>query len=38
VDFVRSYEDAGCDELVLFPTLSAIDQVDRLAEVVGRAA
>jgi len=34
VDFVRSYEDAGCDELVLFPTVSAIEQLDRLAEVV----
>lgn len=34
VDFVRGYEDAGCDELVLFPTVSAIEQLDRLAEVV----
>ena len=34
-DFIRGYEDAGCDELVLFPTASSIDQVDRLAEVVG---
>lgn len=34
VDFVRGYEDAGCDELVLFPTVSRIDQVDRLAEVI----
>ncbi len=33
VDFVRSYQDAGCDELVLFPTVSGIDQIDRLAEV-----
>jgi alkanesulfonate monooxygenase SsuD/methylene tetrahydromethanopterin reductase-like flavin-dependent oxidoreductase (luciferase family) len=32
-DFVRGYEDAGCDELVLFPTVSGIDQVERLAEV-----
>jgi len=33
-DFIRGYEDAGCDELVLFPTVSHIDQVDRLAEVM----
>jgi alkanesulfonate monooxygenase SsuD/methylene tetrahydromethanopterin reductase-like flavin-dependent oxidoreductase (luciferase family) len=33
-DFVRGYEDAGCDELVLFPTVSSVDQVDRLAEVI----
>lgn len=32
-DFVRGYEDAGCDELVLFPTVCSIDQVERLAEV-----
>ena len=34
-DFIRGYEDAGCDELILFPTASSIEQVDRLAEVVG---
>jgi alkanesulfonate monooxygenase SsuD/methylene tetrahydromethanopterin reductase-like flavin-dependent oxidoreductase (luciferase family) len=34
-DFIRGYEDAGCDELMLFPTSSGIEQVDRLAEVVG---
>lgn len=34
VDFIRGYEDAGCDELVLFPTVSSIDQVERLAEVI----
>jgi alkanesulfonate monooxygenase SsuD/methylene tetrahydromethanopterin reductase-like flavin-dependent oxidoreductase (luciferase family) len=34
VDFIRGYEDAGCDELVLFPTLSSIDQVERLADVI----
>ena len=34
VDFIRGYEDAGCDELVLFPTVSNIDQLDRLAEVI----
>jgi alkanesulfonate monooxygenase SsuD/methylene tetrahydromethanopterin reductase-like flavin-dependent oxidoreductase (luciferase family) len=34
VDFIRGYEDAGCDELVLFPTVSSLDQVERLAEVI----
>jgi len=34
VDFIRGYEDAGCDELVLFPTVSRLDQLDRLAEVI----
>jgi alkanesulfonate monooxygenase SsuD/methylene tetrahydromethanopterin reductase-like flavin-dependent oxidoreductase (luciferase family) len=34
-DFIRSYEDAGCDELVLFPTASSSEQVDRLAGVIG---
>ena len=34
-DFIRGYQDAGCDELVLFPTASSIEQVDRLAEVIG---
>jgi len=30
------YAEAGCDELVLFPTVAELDQVDRLAEVVAR--
>jgi hypothetical protein len=34
-DFIRGYGDAGCDELVLFPTTSNVDQIDRLAEVIG---
>jgi alkanesulfonate monooxygenase SsuD/methylene tetrahydromethanopterin reductase-like flavin-dependent oxidoreductase (luciferase family) len=34
VDFIRGYEDAGCDELVLFPTVSSLNQVERLAEVI----
>jgi alkanesulfonate monooxygenase SsuD/methylene tetrahydromethanopterin reductase-like flavin-dependent oxidoreductase (luciferase family) len=33
-DFIRGYEDAGCDELVLFPTVSNLDQIERLAEVI----
>jgi alkanesulfonate monooxygenase SsuD/methylene tetrahydromethanopterin reductase-like flavin-dependent oxidoreductase (luciferase family) len=34
-DLVRAYEDEGCDELVLLPTVSRLDQLDRLADVVG---
>ena len=34
-DFIRGYEDAGCDELVLFPTASSVEQIERLAEVIG---
>jgi alkanesulfonate monooxygenase SsuD/methylene tetrahydromethanopterin reductase-like flavin-dependent oxidoreductase (luciferase family) len=33
-DFIRGYEDAGCDELVLFPTVSSVEQIERLAEVI----
>jgi alkanesulfonate monooxygenase SsuD/methylene tetrahydromethanopterin reductase-like flavin-dependent oxidoreductase (luciferase family) len=32
--FARGYAEAGCDELVLFPTIADISQLDRLAEVV----
>lgn len=32
--FMRGYAEAGCDELILFPTVSNINQLDRLAEVV----
>jgi hypothetical protein len=31
---VRGYEEAGCDELILFPTVGDLDQLDRLAEVL----
>jgi len=34
IDFIRGYEDAGCDELVLLPTVAEPDQVDRLAGVL----
>jgi alkanesulfonate monooxygenase SsuD/methylene tetrahydromethanopterin reductase-like flavin-dependent oxidoreductase (luciferase family) len=34
VDFIRGYEDAGCDELILFPTVPEIEQLERLAEVI----
>jgi alkanesulfonate monooxygenase SsuD/methylene tetrahydromethanopterin reductase-like flavin-dependent oxidoreductase (luciferase family) len=33
-DFIRGYEEEGCDELVLLPTVSDIVQLERLAEVV----
>ncbi len=33
--FMRGYADAGCDELVLFPAVAEINQLQRLAEVVG---
>lgn len=32
--FIRGYRDAGCDELVLFPTVPDITQLDRLAEIL----
>lgn len=32
--FMRGYEDAGCDELVLFPTVPNLAQLDRLAEIL----
>jgi alkanesulfonate monooxygenase SsuD/methylene tetrahydromethanopterin reductase-like flavin-dependent oxidoreductase (luciferase family) len=35
LQFIRGYEDAGCDELVLLPAVSGLDQVDRLADVIG---
>jgi alkanesulfonate monooxygenase SsuD/methylene tetrahydromethanopterin reductase-like flavin-dependent oxidoreductase (luciferase family) len=34
-DLVRGYEDEGCDELVLLPTVSSLDQLERLAEALG---
>lgn len=33
-DFVRGYEEEGCDELVLLPTVSRMDQLERLADVL----
>jgi alkanesulfonate monooxygenase SsuD/methylene tetrahydromethanopterin reductase-like flavin-dependent oxidoreductase (luciferase family) len=33
-DFLRGYEEAGCDELVLFPTTADAAELNRLAEVV----
>ena len=32
---IRGYEAIGADELVLWPTISDLDQVDLLSDVVG---
>ncbi|MDQ3928634.1 MAG: LLM class flavin-dependent oxidoreductase [Chloroflexota bacterium] len=32
--FLRGYEEAGCDELVLFPTIPDIAQLEQLAQVL----
>jgi alkanesulfonate monooxygenase SsuD/methylene tetrahydromethanopterin reductase-like flavin-dependent oxidoreductase (luciferase family) len=32
--FIRGYHEAGCDELVLFPTVPDLEQLDRLAGVL----
>jgi alkanesulfonate monooxygenase SsuD/methylene tetrahydromethanopterin reductase-like flavin-dependent oxidoreductase (luciferase family) len=34
VAFIRGYQEAGCEELVLFPTVSDIRQLERLAEII----
>jgi alkanesulfonate monooxygenase SsuD/methylene tetrahydromethanopterin reductase-like flavin-dependent oxidoreductase (luciferase family) len=34
-DVVRGYEEAGCDELVLFSTTPLVEELDRLAEAIG---
>jgi alkanesulfonate monooxygenase SsuD/methylene tetrahydromethanopterin reductase-like flavin-dependent oxidoreductase (luciferase family) len=34
IDFVRGYEEAGCDELVLLPTVADPAQLDLLAGVL----
>ena len=39
--FIRGYEEAGCDDLILFPTIPDISQLERVAEVLiglGRSA
>jgi alkanesulfonate monooxygenase SsuD/methylene tetrahydromethanopterin reductase-like flavin-dependent oxidoreductase (luciferase family) len=33
-ELVRGYEDEGCDDLVLLPTVSRLDQLERLAEII----
>jgi alkanesulfonate monooxygenase SsuD/methylene tetrahydromethanopterin reductase-like flavin-dependent oxidoreductase (luciferase family) len=35
VQFIRGYAEAGCDHLVLFPTTAHLDQLDRLADILG---
>ena len=32
--FMRGYEEAGCDELVLFPTVPDLDQLEQLADTL----
>jgi hypothetical protein len=32
IEFLSGYRDAGCDEVVLFPTLAGVEQLDRLTE------
>ncbi len=32
--FIRGYEEAGCDELVLFPTVAELAQLDQLAKIL----
>ncbi len=33
-DFVRGYEAEGCDELILFPTVASLSDLDTLVEVL----
>lgn len=33
--FVRGYQEAGCHELVLFPAVAEIEQLDRLRDALG---
>lgn len=35
IQFVRGYEEEGCDQLILFPAVADLDQLDRLADVIG---
>ena len=34
-DLIRGFGEAGADEVVCWPTVAELDQVDRLAELVG---
>ncbi len=38
IDLCRGYEEAGCDELVLLPTVADLGQLDRLADVLASRA
>ena len=33
-EFIAGYEQAGCDELILFPTVANLDELDLLADVI----
>ena len=33
--FVRGYAEAGCDELMMFPAVADLSQVEALAQVIG---
>ncbi|HKH29435.1 MAG TPA: LLM class flavin-dependent oxidoreductase [Gaiellaceae bacterium] len=33
-DFIRGYEEAGCDELVLFPTVADLSELERLEDAL----
>jgi len=33
-DYVRGYEEEGCDELVLFPTVGDVEELERLQEAL----
>jgi alkanesulfonate monooxygenase SsuD/methylene tetrahydromethanopterin reductase-like flavin-dependent oxidoreductase (luciferase family) len=35
-NFIRAYEEVGCDELVLLPTIADLSEVERLASIVNR--
>jgi alkanesulfonate monooxygenase SsuD/methylene tetrahydromethanopterin reductase-like flavin-dependent oxidoreductase (luciferase family) len=37
LDHVRGYEEAGCDELVMLPTVASLEQVERLADALAGA-
>jgi alkanesulfonate monooxygenase SsuD/methylene tetrahydromethanopterin reductase-like flavin-dependent oxidoreductase (luciferase family) len=34
-EYVQAYEDAGCEQLLLFPTVPELDQLHALADVIG---
>ncbi|HBD85022.1 MAG TPA: LLM class flavin-dependent oxidoreductase, partial [Dehalococcoidia bacterium] len=31
---ISGFSDAGCDELILWPTVTDLDQVERLTELI----
>ncbi len=34
-DLIRGFGEVGADEVICWPTVAELDQVDRLAELVG---